>query len=120
MTLMEILISAGAHVDGNSDGTNDQFTPLQLVLIGQAIATNRKSSQEMDATEIDMAKCLIQHKTNVNLFNSLTVPPLHLAVMRNSPEMVSVLLTSGAEINQTDSMGLTALGMACVNEYGNF
>ena len=71
------------------------------------------------ASEIQMATFLIQEGAEVNFFKRKTFPALHLAVMRNSPEIVSALLSSGAIVNHVHSTGITALGMTCINDHGN-
>ena len=132
LKLVELLISAGADVHGLLSGKEDPSTHLQKVLIG-AKTKQVKALSEMEESEIQMAKYLIQHGAKVNSFNDKaspplssyvvwrngqTFPPLHLAVMRNSPEMVEYLLQAGADINCSHTSGLTALGMACLIEQG--
>ena len=132
LKLVEILISGGADIHGLLSGKKDPSTHLQKVLIG-AKSKQIKALSEMEESEIQMAKYLIQHGAKVNLFddkaspplssyvvwrNGQTFPPLHLAVMRNSPEMVEYLLQAGADINSSHFSGITALGMACLTEQG--
>ena len=114
------MVTAGADVEGNPFQSEGRPTPLQQVLLASNTATKLKSKQGMDVFEIDIARYLIEQGASVNLFHPETFPPLHLAVVRNSPEMVEYLISSGANKDQIDSSGLTALGMACVNKYGNY
>ena len=119
MELVDFLVKAGAHVDGNVCGKEDTLTPLQKALIGplKAQSFESKQSQEMGESEKYIVRFLIEHGAKVNLYKQDSFPPLHLAVMRDCPEMVSALFSSGAHINQIHSSGATALGMACVNEH---
>ena len=84
------------------------------------VLTGQKSRclSDMEETEKQIAK-YYQHGAKVNMFHGETFPPLHLAVMRNSPAMVEYLLKAGADINCSHTSGLTALGMACLTEHGS-
>ena len=73
--------------------------------------------QAVNESETQMAKFVIQD-AKVNFFRRETFPELHLAVMRDSPEMVSALLPN-ANVDLVHETGITALGMACINDHGN-
>ena len=116
---MELLVTAGADVHGISIESDKEHpsTRLQNVLVG--FSGQSRYMSDMESTEIQIAKYLIQSGAKVNMFRGETFPPLHLAVMRNSPEMVEYLLQAGADTNCSHTSGLTALGMACLTEHGS-
>jgi ankyrin repeat protein len=45
-------------------------------------------------------------------FQNVTIPPLHLAAFHNSPSMIDVLLALGANPNDTDEQGRTAIDLS--------
>ena len=101
------------------EGQPERLTPLQKILTGDSQSRPLETRQpEMTVEEVEMAKFLLQNGAKVNIFQSKTYPPLHIAVMRHSTDMVLILLQCGADINCTDSTGLTALGVACVHYRG--
>lgn len=54
-------------------------------------------------------------RAEVNASTGRGISPLHLAVRSHSPELVELLLTSGAEVNDADPSGWTALHVAGVS-----
>ena len=73
----------------------------------------RKVEQFFDAIEagkVDLVKDMV--KADKDLLNSrdfLGMPPLHLAVATTNLEMVKALLSLGVNVEQSDSLGATAI-----------
>lgn len=66
----------------------------------------------------DIALVLLQSdRSIINLCNSSQQSALHLSVILNMPEVTRELVQAGAELDNTDSHGNTALHLAC--EQGN-
>jgi len=63
---------------------------------------------------LNEVKDLIQ-MFDVNAINSMLQTPLHVATLANRPEIVELLLSSGARLNVHDRRGNTPLHLACQN-----
>lgn len=60
--------------------------------------------------------CLLEHGADTAATEPLNrAPVLHLACERGCSDMVNLLLTYNADVNQTDNRGNTALWQACHN-----
>ena len=88
LKLVELLITAGADVHGLFSGKEDPSTHLQKVLIG-AKTKQIKALSEMEESEIQMAKYLIQHSAKVNAFDDKSSPPLSSYVVWRNGSNVS-------------------------------
>jgi ankyrin repeat protein len=85
-----------------------------LLLASKFQISDEIKSQAWKSLE-QMSDFKSQH-TLANAFNTQPDPfgrtPLHLAVLENSVELVQFLISSGADINEKDKLGLTALHFA--------
>lgn len=54
---------------------------------------------------------------DLNAINNMMQTPLHVATMADRPEMVGLLLSSGARLNMHDRRGNTPLHLACQKGY---
>ncbi|KAK6499515.1 hypothetical protein TWF506_004145 [Arthrobotrys conoides] len=91
----KILIDHGANIDSPDSTRNN---PLHLAAMHGGF---------------DVAKILIEHKADVNAQNRGKSMPLHLT---NHPEIITLLLDSGADIDARDSRGRSPLVAACIVE----
>ncbi|MCG8622940.1 MAG: ankyrin repeat domain-containing protein [Proteobacteria bacterium] len=69
-------------------------------------------SYAVDAGEEDAARCLANFGANPNILNDSGFPLLFQAVLDQNATKVAILINSGADVNATDSNGLTALHWA--------
>jgi len=63
---------------------------------------------------LNQVKDLIQI-CDINAINNMLQTPLHVATLANRPEIVELLLSSGARLNVHDRRGNTPLHLACQN-----
>jgi ankyrin repeat protein len=63
---------------------------------------------------LEIAEVLIKHGANINAISRGRRTPLILASEANSPPLVSLLLSHGADVSPSDVKGYTALSMACL------
>lgn len=91
--------SRGENIDRNINYLEDEDgdTILHLAVVG---------------CTVEKAKDLIQ-MCDLDAINNMIQTPLHVATMANRPEMVELLLNSGAKPNVHDRRGNTALHLSC-------
>jgi ankyrin repeat protein len=78
------------------------YTPLHILI---------SSQPDTQADDTDIAQYLLDLGADINN-KSCGITPLMTAVKRNNFKMVSFLLRAGADVNATNSSGLTALDLA--------
>ncbi len=87
------LIDKGAEIN-RKDITDDDHTPLHLVLIPQAYLNRSNLSKK----QLEIAIWLIENGGDINAKNYYGSTPLHLALSNEATEVVKKLLENGAEI----------------------
>lgn len=97
LDVVKILIENGARPD---DRSRDETTALTLA------ASNG---------DYDIAEYLLDHKADVNLPGALRESPLIKAARARHASVVGLLIDRGADIEDTDSSGATALDIAKAN-----
>jgi uncharacterized protein len=97
LDVVKILIENGARPD---DKSRDETTALTL------------ASSNGD---YDIAEYLLDHKADVNLPGALREAPLIKATRARHASIVGLLIERGADIEDTDSSGATALDIAKAN-----
>jgi ankyrin repeat protein len=95
--LVELLLGAGAEVNSISDGGGG-MTSLQMVTWGFGV---KKS--------MDVFKLLLNNDADPNLSNGRYEYPLFYAIEARDPEMVQLLIDSGARLDVKSKSGKTPL-----------
>lgn len=94
---MDLLIKH-EHTDLNCQDRKDGSTPLMLSI-------TYKNLELLEALLSDL-------RTDPNIVNRFGQSPLHLAVYRNSPQMIQLLVQSGADVNRMNDKRQTPLILA--------
>ncbi len=126
-----IITNAAYAMDNNKDNNKkrkrDIFKDYDLLADEKEIKKLKLEAQKflieaIEEDDIDRVRCLLAldsspNKTYINE-NDNELIPLHIAVAENHPEIVTLLLETGANINQVnESSGYTALHVAVHNNY---
>ena len=61
---------------------------------------------------IEIVQLLIEYKTDVNVKDTNSNTPLHIATQRNHHELMDILMQNGADIEATDRKGFTPIHLA--------
>lgn len=77
------------------------------VVIGQS-----KIYNAVVANDVARVKWFIDKKNPVNEYDDLDYIPLHAAVIHGEPVMINMLIKAGAEVNQVNDLGYSALMVA--------
>ncbi len=93
--IVAALLNSGANVN---KADQDGWTPLHIAIYGGYV---------------DVIDLLLEtNMIDVNALTTLDMSPLHLAILMNSTKTAHDLLHRGADVNQIDCQGSTALYMA--------
>ena len=96
--IMCLVEAEDVAVDNRESKTADALTEVQD-------KSDKYENEEKDAIELPMAD------------RTVSQPPLLAAVVRNHIKCVRILLENGADVNQTDDMGHSALSIAARHGY---
>jgi catechol 2,3-dioxygenase-like lactoylglutathione lyase family enzyme len=120
------LVDAGADVDGEGDehrlgviGWATCFRHVRTKVAGHLLACGAKPTMfsAVSLNRADLVRKLVADDPGLLRIRKMSRfehhrTPLHLAVLKNRPQMVKLLLELGADASAKDSRGYTPLGLA--------
>jgi ankyrin repeat protein len=101
LALIHLLHSRGALADYEPNCNHNEITPLDA-----AISTSKPSRR------VDIIQALLEAGVDINREIRRGELPLNVAIERRKPELVSLFLKWGADVNKSDKLGMTALQWA--------
>ena len=108
LDVIKALVEAGADpVLATERGT----TPL-IMAVGGGTDVQRERSLEERATAVETAKFLVEHGVDVNTAGQYGWTALHAAAYQGMNEVIEYLVSKGANIDQKDEFGQTALSIS--------
>ncbi|XP_023313907.1 alpha-latrotoxin-Lh1a-like isoform X2 [Trichogramma pretiosum] len=111
--IFKLLLRSGADPNlTNKDGS----TPLHFICKGHEMRYRDDVFAEI-LFEIDEDDKYRRHPVQVDARDKLGQTPLHVALFRNSRDLIELLLNNGANPNLANSEGLTPLHIICQHEY---
>lgn len=105
-------ISAICNNSSARISTQSAACPLEKVAFEQDVDGDTILHLAVVGCTLDKVKDLIKI-CDLDAINNMMQTPLHVATMANRPEMVQLLLASGAKLNIHDRRGNTPLHLAC-------
>ena len=108
---------SGRHAEGRNYTQDTVLEPAIRVIArepGYAAVLLERACRQGDAEMLDALSqasglALLSQRPLIQSCSSLAMPPLHLACLIDAPELVATLLEHGADVNQPDRSGKTAL-----------
>ncbi len=103
-----------ALVDGGADPliTTDQGTSALVFAAGGGTDLSRPRPRQERATAVETAKFLVEHGEDVNGAGQFGWAPLHAASYQGLNDVIDYLVSAGADPNQMDGFGQTALSIS--------
>ncbi|ALD61953.1 ankyrin repeat protein [Mollivirus sibericum] len=110
-----LAIKYGADVSAGVRGTTE--TPLHFAIrkgATRVVSALLKAGAQNDSTDEQGSATLHVAEANINALVGADETLLHLAARKGEPQVVSMLLEAGAQIDSIDDRGFTALHVAAV------
>jgi len=101
-------------IDAGADATiaTEKGTTALIMASGAGTDVQRERPDEERALAVDTAKLLIEHGVDVNAAGQYGWTALHSAAYQGIKDLISYLVSKGANVNEVDAFGQTPLSIS--------